>query len=79
MLKGQAKKDYQRDYMRRRRMGSNKGLTDGSNNDTGKPNIPLYDATKHRVGDRVLVYRGKRLIGTVIPALDADGSPIYGD
>lgn len=48
-LKGQAKKDYQREYMRRRR-GSNTGLTDRSNNavrpnpDVRPVKIPELDA-----------------------------------
>ena len=40
-------------------------------------NIPVYDATKHRAGDRVLVSKGNRLVETVIPTLDGDGNPIY--
>jgi len=31
---------------------------------------------KHRIGDRVLVQKGKRLIETVIPEIDADGNPM---
>lgn len=40
--------------------------------------IPLYDSTKHRAGDRVLIQSpySKRLIETTIPELDADGNPI---
>lgn len=36
----------------------------------------LYNPIEHRPGDRVLVKRGKRLIETVIPELDADGNPM---
>lgn len=36
----------------------------------------LYNPMRHRPGDRVLVQRGKRLIETVIPELDADGHPM---
>ena len=41
--------------------------------------IPLYDPMKHRAGDRVMVQKGKRLIETVIPELDADGYAVYED
>ncbi len=42
------------------------------------PGIPLYDPTKHKPGDRVLVKpaHGKRMVETVIPALDLDGNPM---
>lgn len=43
----------------------------------GKASVPLYNPSIHRAGDRVLVQKGKRLIETVIPKLDADGYPIY--
>lgn len=36
----------------------------------------LYNPLNHRPGDKVLVKRGKRLIETVIPELDADGNPM---
>jgi len=38
--------------------------------------IPLYNPMKHRVGDRVLVQKGKRFIEIVIPELDDEGNPI---
>ena len=69
MLKGKAKTDYQREYMRKRRAVRPIVL------DLTKPK--LYNPTQHRIGDRVLIYRGKRLVETVIPELDADGNPIY--
>lgn len=44
-----------------------------------QPTIPLYDPTRHKAGDRVLVQspHSKRLVETVIPTLDADGHPIW--
>ncbi len=39
--------------------------------------IPLYNPQIHRAGDRVMVQKGKRLIETVIPELDADGYAVY--
>lgn len=43
-----------------------------------RPSLPLYDPTKHKAGDRVLVQSpySKRLIETTIPELDADGHPM---
>ncbi len=41
--------------------------------------IPLYNPQIHRAGDRVMVQKGKRLIETVIPELDADGYAVYED
>ena len=74
MLTGQAKTDYQREYMRRRR--SNKK----SAQDPVRPEptilTPFYNPSKHKIGDRVLVYQGKRLIETVIPEIDAKGNMI---
>ncbi len=42
------------------------------------PGIPLYDPTKHKPGDRVLIKSpyGKRLVETVIPSIDLDGNPM---
>ena len=37
----------------------------------------VYNPTKrYEAGTKVLMYRGKRLIETVIPELDADGQPV---
>lgn len=36
--------------------------------------IPIYDARIHKAGDRVLVRKGKSLVETVVPELDADGN-----
>ena len=44
-----------------------------------KPKVPLYNPMIHRAGDRVMVQKGKRLIETVIPELDADGYAVYED
>jgi len=41
-----------------------------------QPKTPLYNPSIHRVGDKVLVYQGKRLMETIIPTLDAGGNPI---
>ena len=44
-----------------------------------KPNIPLYSPYEHyESGDRVLVQRGKRMVETVIPEVDAEGNAIPG-
>ena len=40
--------------------------------ENGRPSI-------HRAGDRVMIQKGKRLIETVIPELDADGYAVYDD
>ena len=42
-----------------------------------QPDIPLYNPSNHKIDDRVLVYKGRRLVETVIPQIDADGNPIY--
>ena len=79
MLTGQAKTNYQREYMRRRRAGltrSNTRSNNGSNNGDVKPNIPLYNPAIHRAGDTVKVLRGKREVIITIPRLDAGGNPI---
>ncbi len=44
-----------------------------------KPKVPLYNPQIHRAGDRVMVQKGKRLIETIIPELDADGYAVYDD
>ncbi len=92
MLRGQAKTDYQRGYMRdyqRKRRGSKQGLNIGSKQGSNTlrrviktiedkkvltKSAPIFDPYVHKPGDRV--QRGKRLIETVIPTLDADGQPI---
>ncbi len=38
--------------------------------------VPLYNPMVHRAGDKVLVQRGKKLVETIIPELDADGQPM---
>jgi len=40
---------------------------------------PLYDPTIHKAGDQVVVLKGKKLIETMVPLLDGDGYPVYGD
>ena len=37
--------------------------------------IPMYNASVHKPGDRVLMYQGNRLVEIVIPRLDADMNP----
>ncbi len=41
-----------------------------------KPSIPVYNPAIHGAGDTVLVQRGKRMVPTTIPSLDADGNPM---
>ena len=38
--------------------------------------IPLYNPALHRPGSRVLVEKGKRLVVTIVPEIDAEGYPI---
>ena len=38
--------------------------------------LQLYNPAIHKVGDRVLVQKGKRLVEAVVPELDADGHPV---
>ena len=38
--------------------------------------LELYNPAVNKAGDRVLVCRGKKLIETVVPELDADGNSI---
>lgn len=40
--------------------------------------LELYNPARHKVGDRVLVQQGKRLVETTIPKLDGDGNAIPG-
>lgn len=40
--------------------------------------IPLYNPAIHKPGDRVRMFDGNKMIETVVPDLDADGSPIPG-
>ena len=89
-LKGEAKKEYQRDYMRKRRgsnIGSNRSnakdelhQTIKSIEDRGLPEwdgkTPLYNPVVHGPGDRVMVKYGNKLVETVIPELDAGGQPV---
>lgn len=42
-----------------------------------QPIIPVWSPCEHyEPGDKVLVRRGKRMIETVIPEIDADGNPM---
>ncbi len=41
-----------------------------------QPRPPLYNPAIHGPGDTVLLQRGKRMIPTIIPRLDADGNPM---
>jgi len=45
------------------------------------PTQPLafYNPAIHKAGDRVLVKRGKSVEEAIVPALDGDGQPIYGE
>ena len=76
-LKGKAKTDYQRDYMRRKR--SNKPVLDlpVRPKEDVKAIPPLYNPSIHRAGDLVIVQKGKRYIEMVIPEIDADGNAVY--
>ena len=42
-------------------------------------NVPIYNPAVHKTGDTVRVRKGKRLVETVVPELDADGHPMYED
>ena len=69
MLTGEANKEYQRDYMRRRR-GSNAGLT-GSNNGSNK--------AKHDAGSNAgLTERSNADVRPTIPGLIMKGNQIIG-
>lgn len=39
--------------------------------------IPIYDRTKHKKGDRVLIRSGKNLIEAVVPEIDAEGNLVW--
>lgn len=41
-----------------------------------QPNVPVYNPSVHKPGDRVLVRSGSRLVEAVVPRLDADGRPM---
>ncbi|KKN74708.1 hypothetical protein LCGC14_0387500 [marine sediment metagenome] len=91
MLTGEAKKDYQRaymkEYMRNRRNVKTSLRPQFRPNQAElrkllvvKPKeepIPLYNPTIHKPGDRVMVKPnyGKKLVEIVIPELDDDGNP----
>ena len=67
MLKGQAKKDYQREYMRNRR--KKQGV---------KPSQldPRTEVLARRLGaDAIRMDMGG--VEIILPGLDADGNPIY--
>jgi len=82
--------NYLRNYMRARRsvkpnmlnpvkpkLGELRQLIKSiESNPLGKTTLPLYNPAIHKVGEVVLVQRGKRLIQTTIPLLDADGQPV---
>ena len=108
MLKGEGKKVYQREYMRKKRAKGQVNLKETRSNaanvrpevrpkipglvmqgnrivgvdkapEISKVNLPIcdeYNFKKFKVGERVLVRRGRRLVETVIPELDVDGNPI---
>ena len=115
MLKGQAKRDYQRGYMAQymrgyRALGRDlnvktsvktqpvsrkdllrpdvktqiKGLVMDGNTIIGLTQAPapvkapeVYIPGRHyQAGDVVMVQRGRRMIESTVPALDADGQPI---
>ncbi len=46
------------------------------NSNLVQPRPPLYNPAIHGPGDTVLLQRGKRMIPTIIPRLDADGNPM---
>ena len=77
MLTGTAKRDYQREYMRRRR-GSNIGLTGSNTIDKGLTVRPSQLAIPKL--DKRLLGKGSRLGYEPSPIgveLDAGGEPIY--
>jgi len=43
---------------------------------TGLTAAPLYNPSIHKPGDTVMMYKGKGLVTTIIPELDADGNVI---
>ena len=47
-----------------------------SQTDIRSERIPLYNPAIHKAGDHVLVRRGKQLVETIVPELDADGHTI---
>ena len=38
--------------------------------------IPIYNQSIHKAGDRVLVWQGKKLVEVVVPEINGDGHPI---
>ena len=38
--------------------------------------VPIYNPSKHKAGDRVMVRQGNRWIEMVLPELDKDGNAI---
>jgi len=38
--------------------------------------IPKYDKSIHKVGDVVMMLRGKQWVKSIVPELDADGQPM---
>jgi len=46
-------------------------------NEPVQPNLPIYRAgERYEAGQHILVQRGKKLVETVVPELDADGHPV---
>ena len=47
-----------------------------SASDYTTPAPTVYNPSIHKAGDRVMVWKGKRLVETVVPRVDAGGSVI---
>jgi hypothetical protein len=88
MLTGDAKTQYQREYMRRRRAAA-KGLTVRPNSVRPvmpvRPIVapepiepPIYNPSVHKPGNTVRMRQGNKFITVTVPELDADGNAIYG-
>jgi hypothetical protein len=48
----------------------------GSKQAVAQPDLPIYNPTIHRPGDKVLVKVGGRLVPMIVPVLDGDGRPM---
>ena len=75
MLEGEAKRDYQRRYMREY-MRNRRGVKTQLRPNVKTQDIPLYNPMTHRPGDRVMVWKGRKLVEVVIPELDSEGNPM---